>query len=76
MSTAEKFDQPGPLMRRTQALLKEQAPRETDLFNVHDQTKIPFYWLRRFVGDGFKNPSVNRVQFLYEHLTKSKLLSE
>lgn len=65
----EPFDQPGPLMLRTMELLKEQ-----DLLKVYSDTKISFYWLQKFVAGGFKNPSVNRVQFLYEHLSKQRLI--
>lgn len=65
----EPFDQPGSLMVKTIALLKEQ-----ELLKVYSDTKVSFYWLQKFVAGGFKNPSVNRVQFLYEHLTKQRLI--
>jgi len=65
----EPFDQPNALMLKTIALLKDR-----DLFEVYAQTRIPYYWLRQFVLMKFRNPSVNRVQFLYEHLTASKLV--
>ena len=65
----EPFDQPGSLMLRTIELLKEQ-----DLLKVYSDTKISFYWLQKFVASSFKNPSVNRVQYLFEHLSKQRLL--
>lgn len=65
----EAFDQPRSLMLKTIELLKKR-----DLFEVYAETKISFYWLRKFVALEFKNPSVNRVQYLYEHLTGSKLI--
>lgn len=65
----EPFDQPNALMVKTIALLKDR-----DLFEVYAQTHIPFYWLRQFVAMKFRNPSVNRVQFLYEYLTSTKLI--
>lgn len=69
MSTkTDTFDQPGTLMCKTLELLKER-----DLLQVYSETKISFYWLRKFVGGGFKNPSVNRVQYLYEHLTNTRI---
>jgi hypothetical protein len=63
------FDQPGTLMLATIELLKNK-----DLFEIHSQTKISFYWLKKFLAGAFKNPSVNRVAYLYEHLTGSKLI--
>lgn len=65
----EAFDQPGTLMLRTITLLKTK-----DLLEVYAETRISFYWLRKFVACEFKNPSVNRVQFLFEHLSKQPLL--
>ena len=59
----ETFDQPGSLMLETQRMLKEQ-----DLLTVYSETGISFYWLRKFSSGEFKNPSVNRVQHLYEFL--------
>ena len=59
----ETFDQPGSLMLETQRMLKEQ-----DLLTVYSETGISFYWLRKFSSGEFKNPSVNRVQCLYEFL--------
>ena len=64
----EAFDQPGTLMLRTISLL-----REKDLLEVYSDTKVSFYWLRKFVACEFKNPSVNRVQFLFEYLSKQPL---
>ena len=58
----QDFDQPGALMERTRTALIERGP-----FRAHEETRIPFYWLRTFAAGGFKNPSVNRVQYLYEH---------
>lgn len=63
------FDTPGTLMQRALELLKKRG----DLMGVYDETKISFYWLRKFAAGDFKNPSVNRVQFLYEHLSGKKL---
>lgn len=65
----EAFDQPGTLMLKTIALLKER-----DLLKVYSETNVSFYWLRKFVACEFKNPSVNRVQFLFEFLSKQPLL--
>ena len=65
----ESFDQPCDLMIRTAELLKER-----NLFDVFTDTKIPYFWLAKFNIGEFKNPSVNRVVYLYEYLTKSKIV--
>lgn len=64
----EPFDQPGTLMQETQKLLKDQ-----DLLRIYSHTGISFYWLRKFAAGDFKNPSVNRVQSLYEYLAGKPL---
>lgn len=65
----ELFDQPSSLMLKTIDLLKGR-----DLLEVYSETKISFYWLRKFVAGCYKNPSVNRVQYLYEHLSGTRLV--
>ena len=65
----EPYDQPSSLMLSTIELLKGR-----DLLEVYAETKIPFYWLRKFVAGCYKNPSVNRVQYLYEHLSGTRLV--
>lgn len=63
-------DVPGTLIVETMKLIDDSGKSVPDLFL---ETGIPFYWLKRFVDKGFVNPSVNRVQFLYEHLSGTKL---
>jgi len=63
------YDQPLSLMRRTGLLLDG-----VDLIKISAETDISFYWLKKFASGRFRNPSVNRVQYLYEHLTKTPLL--
>lgn len=67
----EQFDNPGSLMQQTRDLLKAS---ERGLLEIYKDTGLPFYWLRKFASGEFRNPSVNRVQFLYEHLTSKPLL--
>lgn len=66
----EKYDKAGSLMSRTRELLRAS---EKGLMGVHDASGLPFYWLRKFAANEFRNPSVNRVQYLYEHLTGKSL---
>lgn len=65
-----KCDQQGSLMQKTHALIKDCDLTLPELFK---ETGIPFYWLRQFKAGYFPNPSVNRVQYLYEYLMKGKL---
>lgn len=62
------FDQPGALMKKATKLVQD-----ADLVSLSAETTISFYWLKKFARGTFKNPSVNRVEFLYEHLSKKKL---
>lgn len=63
-------DREGSLMTATLDLLKKDS---RSLLQIYDETGVPFYWLRRFVTGGYKNPSVNRVQYLFEKLSGKKL---
>lgn len=65
------FDEPGKLMKKTRILLLKD---ERTLLEMYRDTAIPYFWLKKFAAEGFKNPSVNRVQFLYEYLSGQKLL--
>lgn len=61
-------DEPGSLMAKTIKLL-----RGRDLLQVYKETGISYYWLRKFLAGKFTNPSVNRVQSLYEYLSGNKI---
>jgi hypothetical protein len=41
--------------------------------DIAQESELPYYWLKKFSADGVKDPSVNRVQKLYEYLTKKPL---
>ncbi|AZF88181.1 DNA-binding domain protein [Microcystis phage Me-ZS1] len=58
----------GTLYQKTQGLLRGRK-----LLDVHKESGIPFYWLRKFASGSIREPSVNRVQALYEFLTGQKL---
>lgn len=64
------FDAPGSLMERTRSLLTSDA---RSLPQIFVDTGVPFYWLRNFATGKLRNPSVNRVQYLYEQLSGQKL---
>lgn len=55
----------GTLLAKTIVLLQND---ERSLVTLAQETKLPFYWLKAFKSGGIANPSVNRIQKLYEHL--------
>lgn len=67
---SQPFDEPAKLMLKVKELLKED-PRT--LPEIYRDSGIPFYWLRKFVDGVYKNPSVNRVEYLYEFLSGKTL---
>jgi hypothetical protein len=68
--TDQSFDSPGSLIKRTRELLKSDKRK---LHEIYRDTGIPFHWLRKFSADEIPNPSVNRVQYLYEKLSGKKI---
>ena len=69
--TTDTYEAECTLLNKTKALLKED---KRSLFDIANASGIPFYWLQRFASSqSVKDPSVNRIQYLYEFLTNSKL---
>lgn len=68
--TKAPCDNPGTLLVATLHLLKKDT---RTVLEVYRDTGIPYYWLKKFAEGGTKNPSVNRVQALYEHLSGKTL---
>lgn len=60
------------LMRETHDLM---IADERTIYQLAVDSQLPFYWLRKFRAGEMKNPSVNRVQCLYEYLTKKALIT-
>jgi hypothetical protein len=58
------------LCEHTLTLLRKS---KTPLPDLAQQAGLPFYWLKSFKSGTIKDPSVNRVQQLYEYLTGKKL---
>ena len=69
-SSKKSFDSPGNLMLKTHELLKID---DRSVADISIATGISFFWLQRFSAHMMKNPSVNRVEYLYEHLSGKKL---
>ena len=63
-------EEKGTLMTKTIELLKAD---KRSLFEISQKSAIKFYWLKKFSQGEFTNPSVNRVQALYEFLTEQQL---
>lgn len=66
----KQYDRPLSLMKTVQKLLKDD-PRSIP--EIYRESGIPFYWLRKFADNEYKNPSVNRIEFLYTFLTGKEL---
>lgn len=66
----EKFDQPGTLLK---AALREIKDSKLTVFALHKKTGLPPDWLSQVKRGTIENPSVNRIQFLYERMTGKKL---
>jgi len=60
----------GSLHSRTLDLLKQSG---VPLPEIYKETHLPYYWLKKFSSGEIKDPSVNRVQRLYEYLAGRKL---
>lgn len=67
----KEYDKPGALVETTRTLLKED---KRTLKMIAQWTGIPFFWLKKFSANEIPNPSVNRVQYLYEKLSNSKII--
>ena len=68
----EKHMTQGTLLAKTIELLK--ADKRT-LRMVGQATGIPYYWLKKLSAGEIDDPSVNRIQQLYEFLSKKKILA-
>lgn len=67
----QEYDKPQSLLINTRALIKQDR---RPLHMIAQATNIPFFWLKKFSAGEIPNPSVNRVQYLYEFLNKSELI--
>lgn len=69
----QKPDERNTLHKATIAAVKAD-PRTLRL--LAQATGVPFYWLKKLSADEIANPSVNRIQYVYEFITKSKLIDK
>lgn len=64
-------DSPATLYVVTQELLKQN--KEGSYLDIYKSTGVPPNWLSKFATGKIRNPSVNRVQRLYEYLSTRTL---
>lgn len=60
-------------MRDRTLSLVRALPREISLTELARDCGLPLAWLTAFARGEIDDPSVNRIQCLYEHLTDSTL---
>jgi len=64
------FDKPGSLLQRTKELLaKRRLERPFAYYEISLATGLNQHWLKSVASGNVSEPSVNRVQCLYEHLS-------
>lgn len=63
---------PGELLTAVYKLIEER-PRSVTLQDVADGAGVPMPWLKVLASRGIANPSVNRVEKLYTHLSGGAL---
>lgn len=65
------------LMERTLELLKSSDKTLPEIYADLRATgsDVTFFWLRKFSSGGVKDPSVNRVECLYNYLSEQPFVS-
>lgn len=61
---------PGSLHSKTLSLLQQDG---RSLLEISVHCGVSYYWIKKFFRNENPDPSVNRVQALYEFLTQAKL---
>ncbi len=69
----EDFDQPSELMKKTLVLITKS---KLTFEQISQKTGISKSWIAKFSCGIFTNPSVNRVEFLYNFLSKKPLFKK
>lgn len=70
MAKNKPCDAPSTLNKKTLQLVLDEPK---GLLAVAVKTQVPIWWLRKFAAGKIQSPSVNRVQFVYEKLSGSKI---
>lgn len=64
-------DEKKSLLLVTIKLLKEST---FNLFEISEKTSLNYYWLKKLYYNKLKDPSVNKIQILYEFLSDKKIV--
>jgi len=72
---APDFTEPASLLACVQKLLTQHRKNVGTMtyFDIAKATGLGMHWIESVATGRIKEPSVNRVQCLYEHLTGTKL---
>jgi hypothetical protein len=62
----DEGDAPGSLLQKTRAMLSEK--KRSSYFKIYDATGLHPNWLSGVATGRIRDPSVNRIQALYEFL--------
>ena len=62
-----------PKLRDRALELLANRPRDMTLKHIADTTGLPEAWLKLFARDKIADPSVNRVETLYNYLSEKPL---
>lgn len=57
------------------ATIKALKEDKRTLRMIAQATGVPFFWLKKLSADEIKAPNVNRIQYVFEFLTKKRLLA-
>lgn len=60
------------LLYATVQLLRNRPP-DLSYRKISKEAKLPLRWLEQFAQDKIRNPSVNRIEALYEYLSGTEL---
>lgn len=65
------------LMEHTRKLLRESPQSIPEVYHGMSMqgSEVSYYWLRKFSAGNVSDPSVNKVQELYEYLTGKPLIT-
>ncbi len=65
-------EQQGSLLNKTRTMLIK-AKSNNELETIAHRTSIPFLWLNKIADGYIDDPSVNRIQKVYEYISDKKL---
>lgn len=64
---------PGSLLLRVQELIDQAREQGYSYVQIAEHCEVPYLWLQQIGQRTIDDPSVNRIQKVYEGLTNTKL---